>query len=247
MDSEHDYYAILDVPRDASDADIRRAFRALAKEHHPDSRGAGGGSGSPDRDFRLITEAYETLKDFNRRAAYDEELDEAWRLATRAARSGKRSFALGLAAGIVLAIIAVGVVNYLDRAGRLGGGKAQDSLKVGMASEMVANQNREAPAERNRLRDTASPPASPQAGKSPSPAQSDLAPPSPVNFSSRPLVDRPDLLVLGEPVGSSSNKSSGEPIEVVTGLAGRKKTHRISQEKVSRKALPTARPALRWS
>ena len=47
MDSEHDYYSILDVPRDASDADIRRAFRTLAKEHHPDSRRGGDGG-----DFR---------------------------------------------------------------------------------------------------------------------------------------------------------------------------------------------------
>jgi len=80
MDSEHDYYSILDVPRDASDADIRRAFRSLAKEHHPDSRGAGNGGGSAERDFRLISEAYETLKDSNRREAYDRELDEARQL-----------------------------------------------------------------------------------------------------------------------------------------------------------------------
>ena len=63
MDSEHDYYSILDVPRDASDADIRRAFRTLAKEHHPDSRRAGDGGDSAKLDFRLITEAYETLKE----------------------------------------------------------------------------------------------------------------------------------------------------------------------------------------
>ena len=35
---------------------------------------------SDERDFRLITEAYETLKDSNRRAAYDQELDEARQL-----------------------------------------------------------------------------------------------------------------------------------------------------------------------
>ena len=33
MDSEHDYYSILDVPRDASDADIRRAFRTCRQDY----------------------------------------------------------------------------------------------------------------------------------------------------------------------------------------------------------------------
>ena len=126
MDSEHDYYSILDVPRDASDADIRRAFRSLAKEHHPDSRGAGNGAGSAERDFRLISEAYETLKDSNRRAAYDRELDEARQLEPYAAHWRKRSFATGLGVGILIAIVVVGALNYIDRAGRMIGEKAQE-------------------------------------------------------------------------------------------------------------------------
>ena len=129
MDSEHDYYSILDVPRDASDADIRRAFRTLAKEHHPDSRRAGDGGDSATLDFRLITEAYETLKDSSRRAAYDQELDEARQLEVRSSRYGKRSFAIGLGVGILLAIIAVGTVNTIDRAGRTGGEKAQELVE----------------------------------------------------------------------------------------------------------------------
>src|SRR5271157_949826 len=114
MDSEHDYYSILDVPRDASDADIRCAFRSLAKEHHPDSRGAGNGGGSAERDFRLISEAYETLKDSNRREAYDRELDEARQLGPHAVHWGKRSFAAGLGVGILIAIVAVGALNFID-------------------------------------------------------------------------------------------------------------------------------------
>jgi len=139
MDSEHDYYSILDVPRGASDADIRRAFRTLAKEHHPDSRQAGNGEDSAKRDFRVIIEAYETLKDSSRRAAYDQELDEARQLEVRSSRSGKRSFAIGLGVGILLAIIAVGIVNTIDRAGRMGGEKTQDSLKGVVASEKAGN------------------------------------------------------------------------------------------------------------
>src|SRR5271166_4691029 len=142
MDSEHDYYSILDVPRDASDADIRRAFRSLAKEHHPDSRGAGNGGGSAERDFRLITEAYETLKDSNRRAAYDREFDEPRQLKTYSPQSGKRSFAAGLGVGIVLAIVVVGAANYIGKAGRMGGEKAQDSLKGVVISENAADAGR---------------------------------------------------------------------------------------------------------
>jgi hypothetical protein len=59
-----DYYELLGVTRAASDADIRTAYRVLAKVMHPD---AGGTSGT----FRLLQEAYETLKDPSRRAAYD--------------------------------------------------------------------------------------------------------------------------------------------------------------------------------
>ena len=106
-------------------------FAALAKEHHPDSRGAAGSGESSQRDFRLITEAYETLKDANRRAAYDRELDEARQLEAAASRTGRRSyaFAAGLGVGILLAVVAVGAVAYIDRAGHRGGEKAQDSLQ----------------------------------------------------------------------------------------------------------------------
>ncbi|MCC6859909.1 MAG: J domain-containing protein [Bryobacterales bacterium] len=63
------YYLILGVPRDADEQTIRSAYRALARQFHPD---AGEGS-SPER-FRLIAEAYETLGDPERRKAYDETL-----------------------------------------------------------------------------------------------------------------------------------------------------------------------------
>jgi curved DNA-binding protein CbpA len=59
-----DYYELLGVERGASGADIRSAYRTLAKVMHPD---AGGTSGT----FRLLQDAYETLKDPARRAAYD--------------------------------------------------------------------------------------------------------------------------------------------------------------------------------
>lgn len=65
--AERDYYEVLGVPRNASDADIKRAFRALARELHPDV------SSAPDADgqFREVAEAYEVLSDPERRATYD--------------------------------------------------------------------------------------------------------------------------------------------------------------------------------
>jgi molecular chaperone DnaJ len=63
-----DYYATLGVPRDASEQDIKRAFRRIARESHPD---ANPGEGEAAERFREAAEAYEVLSDPQRRAAYD--------------------------------------------------------------------------------------------------------------------------------------------------------------------------------
>ena len=63
-----DYYAILGVDRDASPEQIKRAFRRLARETHPDANP--GDSGTEER-FREIAEAHEVLSDPQRRRAYD--------------------------------------------------------------------------------------------------------------------------------------------------------------------------------
>jgi molecular chaperone DnaJ len=62
-----DFYSVLGVPRDASEADIKKAYRKLAMEHHPDRNKS---PGAEDR-FKEITEAYEVLRDEEQRAAYD--------------------------------------------------------------------------------------------------------------------------------------------------------------------------------
>lgn len=64
---KRDYYAVLGVPRDASEGEIKRAFRELARKHHPDV------SAKPDdgERFREINEAYAVLSDKENRARYD--------------------------------------------------------------------------------------------------------------------------------------------------------------------------------
>ena len=65
--TERDYYEVLGVSRDASDADVKKAFRQLARELHPDV------SDAPDAEhrFREVAEAYEVLSDPERRQTYD--------------------------------------------------------------------------------------------------------------------------------------------------------------------------------
>ena len=60
-----DHYNTLGVSKNASDSEIKSAYRRLAMEHHPDK------TGGDDTRFKQINEAYDTLKDPERRAAYD--------------------------------------------------------------------------------------------------------------------------------------------------------------------------------
>ena len=65
-----DYYEVLGVPRTASADDIKRAYRQLARKHHPDLQPASERNQAAER-FKEINEAYEVLSDPVRRADYD--------------------------------------------------------------------------------------------------------------------------------------------------------------------------------
>ena len=66
--SKRDYYEVLGVQRGASDADMKAAFRKLAMQHHPDRN---PGDIDCEHRFKEINEAYDVLKDADKRAAYD--------------------------------------------------------------------------------------------------------------------------------------------------------------------------------
>ena len=95
MAADEDFYQILGVPRDASQEDIQRAYRKLARTYHPD---VNHDPGAEDR-FKDVSEAYDVLSDPQTRRRYDafgrdfrqvpEDADpETWRRARSGARAG---------------------------------------------------------------------------------------------------------------------------------------------------------------
>ena len=64
--SKRDYYEVLGVSKSASADEIKKAFRRLAVQHHPDKEG-----GNEDK-FKEINEAYDVLKDAQKRQRYDQ-------------------------------------------------------------------------------------------------------------------------------------------------------------------------------
>jgi molecular chaperone DnaJ len=66
--AKRDYYEILGVTREVSDAELKVAFRKLAMKHHPDRN---PGNKAAEAHFKEVNEAYDALKDPQKRAAYD--------------------------------------------------------------------------------------------------------------------------------------------------------------------------------
>jgi molecular chaperone DnaJ len=66
---EKDYYAALGVPKTATQGEIKKAYRRLARQHHPD---ANKGDAASEEKFKEISEAYDVLSDESKRKDYDE-------------------------------------------------------------------------------------------------------------------------------------------------------------------------------
>src|SRR5918992_279370 len=65
---EKDYYAVLGVPKEASQAEIKKAYRRLAQKHHPD---ANRGDKAAEERFKEVSTAYDVLGDASKRQEYD--------------------------------------------------------------------------------------------------------------------------------------------------------------------------------
>src|SRR2546423_7776253 len=63
-----DYYEVLGVSRDASEADIKKAYRKLARQYHPDRN---PGDKTAEAHFKEVQEAYDILSDKAKREKYD--------------------------------------------------------------------------------------------------------------------------------------------------------------------------------
>ncbi len=83
-----DYYKILGVSRQATQKEIKSAYRSLAKKHHPDATGE-----ESDDQFKDIQEAYSTLSDPEKRSDYDACLGE--RVRVRIRTSSQRRYSTG--------------------------------------------------------------------------------------------------------------------------------------------------------
>jgi molecular chaperone DnaJ len=68
VSTKRDYYEVLGISKDAQDAEIKRAYRKLAKKYHPD---ANPDDKEAEAKFKEVTEAYEVLSDEQKRSAYD--------------------------------------------------------------------------------------------------------------------------------------------------------------------------------
>jgi len=67
--AKRDYYKVLDVPRTANEADLKKAYRRLAMKYHPDRN---PGDKEAEENFKEAKEAYEVLSDAQKRAIYDQ-------------------------------------------------------------------------------------------------------------------------------------------------------------------------------
>jgi DnaJ-class molecular chaperone len=118
-----DYYETLGVPRTASQAEIKKAFRRLAREHHPDAR---PGDADSERRFKQINEANAVLSDPDKRQKYDL-LGANWEQVSRAGAGAAGNPFAGHARG---AGAGAGNVRFEFRTSGGGAGEFSDFFRM---------------------------------------------------------------------------------------------------------------------
>lgn len=91
-----DYYALLGVAKDATEAQLKSAYKKQALKWHPDRN---GGSEEASKKFKEVSEAYEVLSDSNKRAIYDDYGEEGLKAGGGAPPPGAGGFAGGFPGG----------------------------------------------------------------------------------------------------------------------------------------------------
>ena len=90
-----DYYAVLGVSKTADSAEVKKAYRRLARKYHPDMN---PGDRAAEAKFKEVSEAYEVLSDTDKRQQYDR-FGQYWQQAGRSATSGGSAYPGGAAGG----------------------------------------------------------------------------------------------------------------------------------------------------
>src|SRR6185437_5951321 len=116
-----DFYAVLGVDRGASDDEIKKAYRKLAMTNHPDRN---NGSKDAEERFKSITEAYDILRDPQKRAAYD-------RYGEAGLRGGGGFHHVDLSEALGIFMRDFGAFAGLDEMFGFGGGRSGGSVRSG--------------------------------------------------------------------------------------------------------------------
>ncbi len=178
---DKDFYAILGIAKDASDADIKKAYRKLARQHHPDTN---SGNAASEKKFKDISEAYSVLSDPDERQQYD---------AIRAMGGGAR-FAPGGAGGGNGGFEDMFGGLFTGNAGRHAGGfstsggippEFADLFGGGASAARPASS-----ADRRRARTARRPPASPSPARSAAPPSACANPAATSSTSGFPPASR---------------------------------------------------------
>lgn len=129
---EKDYYAILDVAADASQKDITKAYRKLARQLHPDQNP--GDAKSEDR-FKEVSAAYDVLGDEDKRKQYD----EVRRMGPMAGGGGPGGFSFNV--GDMQGGDIGDLLGQMFRGQRGGGGRSRSSVGPRRGSDVTAQLN----------------------------------------------------------------------------------------------------------